>query len=217
MNAPHAHTISWVTQRLRERIEAGTLLPGSKLAEQQLAGELEVSRNTLREAFTALAAHGLVERIPNRGVFVASPGADGVREIYAVRRVVEPAALLWAPVPEGTVERMRAIVARAQAAKEAGDVPAMAAANQELHRIIVGLNASEGVTEMMERVLARMRLVFFAMHDQPDFHTQYVLLNARLVELLGRGERAQAAETMREYLDQAEAELLGHLERDASA
>ena len=57
MNAPHAQTASWVTDRLREQIEAGELLPGTKLGEQQLAGELGVSRNTLREAF-AIAASG---------------------------------------------------------------------------------------------------------------------------------------------------------------
>jgi DNA-binding GntR family transcriptional regulator len=214
VNAPHAQTTSWVAQRLRECIESGLLLPGSKLAEQKLAEELDVSRNTLREAFTVLVAHGLVQRIPNRGVFVASPGAEGVREIYAVRRTVEPSALLWSEAGPGVLATMRSVVNRAQEARDRADVPAMAAANQELHRMIVALAGSETIAEMMERVLARMRLVFFAMQGQPDFHTHYVELNVRLVTLLEQGRRAEAAEAMRSYLDVAEAELLGHLERD---
>lgn len=211
VNAPHAQTASWTATSLRERISTGRLRPGVKLAEQKLAEELGVSRNTLREAFSLLSNEGVVDRVPNRGVFVAAPGVDGVREIYRVRRLVEPAAVLWGRPDELALEGMRAVVTQAEAARELGDIDAMAAANQELHRLLVGLSESETVATMMERVLARMRLVFFQMADRPDFHSQYVELNAELVERLGRGEYEAAAAALRDYLDRAEAELVEHL------
>lgn len=95
----HAHTGAWVADVLRERIAAGQLTPGRKLSEQSLSAALGVSRNTLREAFTALAGEAVITRIPNRGVFVAAPDAHDVREIYSVRRMIEPAAVLWVRRP----------------------------------------------------------------------------------------------------------------------
>lgn len=213
VNAPHAQTASWAADRLRQDITRGRLLPGVKLAEQQLATQLEVSRNTLREAFTTLAAEGMVERFPNRGVFVKRPTAADIREIYRVRRMVEPAAVLWGEVPDDALERMGAIVTEAARARAAGEVPAMAAANEALHREVVGLTQSATLLEAMERVMLQTRLVFFTMVSVPDFHTHYVDGNVNLVRRLRAGERAEAAQELRAYLDAAEAELLGHLGR----
>ncbi|MBG6223613.1 DNA-binding GntR family transcriptional regulator [Arthrobacter sp. CAN_A2] len=209
--AEHAHTTAWIATVLRGRIAAGELTPGSKLSEQALSTALGVSRNTLREAFSTLAGESMVTRIPNRGVFVASPGVEEVREIYRVRRMIEPAAALWGEVTPEVLDTMEAIVQRAQAARDAGAVAAMADANQALHSAVVGLTGSESLRTLMDRVLAEMRLVFHAMASAPDFHSHYVDRNVQLVERLRAGHREEAASGLRAYLDSAEAELLGRL------
>lgn len=207
--AAHAHTGEWVAAVLRARIADGKLVPGSKLSELTLATLLGVSRNTLREAFTVLAGEMIITRLPNRGVFVASPGRAEIREIYRVRRMLEPAALLWGP--ELDVDALAGIVADAREALARGSVAEMASANQRFHEELIRGTGSHGLGQTMTRVLAQMRLVFHAMSGAPDFHSHYVELNADLVRLLAAGERAEAAETMRRYLDRAEAELLEHL------
>lgn len=210
--AEHAHTTAWVASVLRARIAAGQLTPGSKLSEQSLSASLGVSRNTLRQAFATLAGESIVTRIPNRGVFVASPGVEEVREIYRVRRTIEPAAVLWGRPTAEALDAMEAIIRRAKAARDAGSVPDMANANQAFHETVVGLTGSDSLRELMDRVLAEMRLVFHAMSSAPDFHTHYVDRNAQLVQRLRAGENELAAAELRAYLDAAEAELLGHLE-----
>lgn len=208
----HAHTGAWIAAVLRRRIAQGLLTPGSKLSEQALSASLGVSRNTLREAFSTLAGESVVVRIPNRGVFVASPGADEVREIYRVRRMIEPAAVLWGAPTAQDLDEMDAIVARARQARAAGSVPEMADANQALHQAVVRLTGSSSLQVLMERVLAQMRLVFHAMASAPDFHSHYVQRNVDIVARLRAGRPDEAADVLRGYLDDAEAELLGHLE-----
>ena len=205
----HANTTAWVADVLRSRIAAGELPPGTKLSEQQLADSMQVSRNTLREAFTMLSIESVVTRYPNRGVFVASPDADAVREIYSVRRMLEPAAVQWGP--ELDLPRLDAVIADARAARSRGIVAEMAAANQDFHQSLVAMSGSVQLQQMMGRVLAEMRLVFHSMRSEPDFHSRYVEENASLVVLLRAGRRAEAADALRGYLDAAEAELLGHL------
>jgi DNA-binding GntR family transcriptional regulator len=202
-----------VARVLRERISQGELLPGAKLAEQSLAEQLSVSRNTLREAFGTLAAESIVERIPNRGVFVAKPDAEDIREIYRIRGMIEPAALLWGTRRDTDIEFLGAVVDRAIAARDAGDVSGMADANQTLHRTIVAMAGSPTLSTVMDRTLARMRLVFHGMADAPGFHVRYAEHNRDLVRLMAAGHWDEAAAALRRYLDTAERELLEHVDR----
>lgn len=204
--ATHAHTGLWVSAELRQRISAGQLPPGTKLSEEALGEALGVSRNTLREAFTTLHAEHIITRIPNRGVFVAQPSAEDVREIYRVRRFLEPATIMWqAPT---SVDELRDIVAAGQMARSCGDIPGMAATNQEFHRALVARADSERLNALMAQVLAEMRLVFYAMGSDPAFHEPYLADNLQLVQLLASGDNTAAAKFMRQYLDRAEAQLL---------
>ncbi|MGA7203160.1 MAG: GntR family transcriptional regulator [Specibacter sp.] len=205
----HSHTGQWVAAQLRDRIAAGELVPGTKLSEEALGEALGVSRNTLREAFATLHGEHIIARIPNRGVFVAKPDADDVREIYRVRRFLEPAALMW-HAPAGVAD-LRGIVVAGRQAESCGDIAGMAAANQEFHRAVVARAGSERLDALMAQVLAEMRLVFHAMGSDPAFHAPYLAENLKLIELLAAGENAAAAELMRRYLDRAETQLLAAL------
>ncbi|TFD45616.1 GntR family transcriptional regulator [Cryobacterium frigoriphilum] len=202
----HADTGSWVASVLRERIGAGQLAPGAKLSEEALCDVLGVSRNTLREAFSTLAAEHILTRIPNRGVFVARPTVEDIREIYRVRRFLEPSALLWTPQTDAPL--LHAAVARARAARDANSVDGMAMANQDFHAGVVALTGSERLSLQMAQVLAEMRLVFHSMAADPAFHEPYIERNAEILRLFEAGDRAGAVAALADYLDRAEARLL---------
>jgi DNA-binding GntR family transcriptional regulator len=125
--------------------------------------------------------------------------------------MIEPAAVLWGELTPQVLEGLETIVQRAQQARDSGSVPDMADANQALHGAVVALTGSASLQELMDRVLAEMRLVFHSMASAPDFHSHYVDRNVALVKHLRAGERQEAAEGLRAYLDEAEAELLVHL------
>ena len=202
----HAETGLWAASMLRERISAGQLAPGAKLSEEPLCEVLGVSRNTLREAFATLAGEHVVTRIPNRGVFVTRPTADDIREIYRVRRFLEPAALTWST--SAKTDALHAAIARGRDARSAGSVPGMASANQDFHAGVVALTGSDRLDLQMTQVLAEMRLVFHSMVANPLFHSPYIDDNAGILERFEAGERSAAAELMVDYLRRAEEQLL---------
>lgn len=78
-----------VAARLRERIFAGELTPGSFLDEVKLAEQLEISRTPLREALKVLTAEGLVRHEPRRGCFVAEVTEQDLDEIFPVIALLE--------------------------------------------------------------------------------------------------------------------------------
>jgi DNA-binding GntR family transcriptional regulator len=190
---------------LRHAVSAGEYCPGEKLNEVTVADKLGISRNTLREGFASLAADGIVDRIPNRGVFIASPGAEDIRNLYRARAVVEPGALLWGDALD--VDALDRVVTDAEVS-ESTDSPESAVetaetalANQLFHRTVVESAGSGLLNEEMDRLLARMRLVFLTVERvRPGLHGEFVPVNRQIVTLLRAGDRAGAASALRASL-----------------
>ncbi len=81
-------------ERLYETLKEDILLnkykPGAELQIDKLSQEFGVSTTPIREALVRLEGDGLVVSIPNRGVQVAPLSVEDVRNLYEVRRLLEP-------------------------------------------------------------------------------------------------------------------------------
>jgi DNA-binding GntR family transcriptional regulator len=78
-----------VAAKLRERIFAGELAPGSFIDEPALCSELSISRTPLREALKVLTAEGLLRHEPRRGCFVSEITERDLDEIFPVIALLE--------------------------------------------------------------------------------------------------------------------------------
>ena len=78
-----------VSEEIEQMILAGTLRPGQKLLQQQLAKQFGVALGVLRESLLELKAIGLVDIIDNVGMFVAELDARRVLEAFEIREVHE--------------------------------------------------------------------------------------------------------------------------------
>lgn len=83
----------YVLRVLRRAILNGDLRGGSRLVQAELAAMLDVSTTPVREALRDLATEGLVQFDPHRGAIVPELSAEDAREIYEIRRVLEPLAM----------------------------------------------------------------------------------------------------------------------------
>jgi len=71
-----------VAERLRQRIFAHDLQPGTWIDEQSLAVDYGISRTPLREALKVLAAEGLVVLKPRRGCYVTEISEQDLDDIF---------------------------------------------------------------------------------------------------------------------------------------
>jgi DNA-binding GntR family transcriptional regulator len=78
-----------VVQHLRGQIRAGEIRPGERLLQELLAERLGVSATPIREALRLLAAEGLVEYVPFRGVSVREVHESELFHISEVRARIE--------------------------------------------------------------------------------------------------------------------------------
>lgn len=89
----HKQLRHFVAERLRSAILEGQYRPGEWLRQERLAQELSVSQMPVREALKELAAEGLVEHVPYRGVRVIAFSAEDVTDLYEQRSFLEGKAV----------------------------------------------------------------------------------------------------------------------------
>ena len=70
----------------------GELRPGDRVRQEEIAERLGVSLAPVREALAVLEQEGQVTYLPRRGYTVAELALDEVREIYALRALLEERA-----------------------------------------------------------------------------------------------------------------------------
>ncbi|WP_045744420.1 MULTISPECIES: GntR family transcriptional regulator [Actinoplanes] len=202
-------TAERVADILRQRITEGVFLPGTRLSEENLREALGISRNTLREAFRLLSHEGLLEHQLNRGVFVRLLSEDDIRDLYAIRRILECGALRNLPsASPADRARVGAAIDAADEAAARGDWPAVGTANMRFHQAIADLAGSRRVAEAVRALLAELRLVFLVVADPRQLHEPYVAANRALADLLAAGDARAAEEALQRYFDDAEAQLL---------
>lgn len=202
-----------ITQEIRRMLVEGELVPGQRLSEAGLAESLDISRNTLREAFRVLTREGLLKHEPNRGVTVAEPDMSSIIDIYRVRRFIECTALAQGYPQHPGALHMREAVELGVRAVEAKDWVAVGTANMIFHKSIVELADSPRLVVFYGQISAELRLAFGLLNDPQFLHSPFLGKNAAILKCLEEGRPAEATVMLEAYLVQSERTVLAAYER----
>jgi DNA-binding GntR family transcriptional regulator len=205
-------TAERVADILRTRIIEGYFPPGSRLSEDAIGADLQISRNTLREAFRLLTHERLLLHELHRGVSVRMLSVADVVDLYRVRKVVECAAA-HGVAPEANVDPVASAVVDGERAAGDADWHAVGTANMRFHQAVVGLAGSARLDELMRGVLAELRLVFHVMADPRRFHEPYLNRNMDILARLAVGDGSGASLLLAKYLDDSERQLVDEYAR----
>ena len=122
-----------VAERLRERIVAHTLAPGSWIDEQALTAELGISRTPLREALKVLASEGLVTMKLRRGAYVTEVSERDLTEVFHLLSLLESDAAA-AVARDASVDELAELAALHQKLEATvADRDAFFSANERFH------------------------------------------------------------------------------------
>jgi len=156
-----SHSLTTVVQReLEHRILAGTLAPGDKLNEEDIASQLNVSRGPVREAFRALESAGLVRLEKNRGVFVRQVSIGEADEIYEVRAGLDELVgrLLATRIRPAELTELRELLKKMQQAARAKDVEAYYPLNVRFHDRLAELTDNKTLLAAYRRLVNELHL-----------------------------------------------------------
>ncbi|WP_338778100.1 GntR family transcriptional regulator [Streptomyces sp. DG1A-41] len=190
-----------VYDALVELIISGALKPGQHLVEGELAEQLGVSRQPVREALQRLHTDGWVDLRPAQGAFVHSPSQEEVEELLSVRAVLESysAQLAAQHADPAGIERLRELQKEGMEAIAADDAERLVAANTALHDHIASLAGNNVLMQLISLVSRRVRWYYtpIAKPRGKDAWTEH----AQLVEAIANGDADKASKIMRRHAD----------------
>ena len=133
-----------VAERLRQRIFAHELLPGSWIDEQALAVDYGISRTPLREALKVLASEGLVTLRPRRGCYVTEISEQDLDDIFPLMAMLEGRCAFEASQRSSPddLQQLKAIHEELEVFAQSEQIERFFEANQEFHRLIQDLSGN---------------------------------------------------------------------------
>ena len=132
---------SKIADELRGLVAAGSLPPGSKLGQIELAEQFNASPVPVREALKLLTSEGIVEHDPNRGFFVAKLSSAEARQLFRMRHLLEDELLQSVEWPnEAGLAELRRRAAELEDLLDAGDRRVWWLSHREFHQMIFDLS-----------------------------------------------------------------------------
>ena len=146
-----------VMERLSRLIIQGTIPPGTRIVETELARELGVSRGPVREALQALAHEGFIDLRPHQGTFVHRPTEKEVRDFFEVRTALEAQSVERAAdrIQPSEVQTLKAIVDAGREALSHGDDPSADQDRLDLHIEIAVISGNDLLTDLLRTMKRR--------------------------------------------------------------
>ena len=200
------------TQRIAEAITTAIverrLMPGTKLAEQQIADIFKVSRTLVRQALNQLSRDRLVTLEPARGAFVAQPSVDEARQVFEVRKMLEGAMIrqLCARITDAQVAELRAHLKAERAAVTRTDVTGRTRLLADFHVVLAQMLGNEVLAQMLTDLLSRSSLIslmYQSSHSAEHSQAEHVAI----VDALERRDARAAVKLVEQHLGNVERNL----------
>ena len=203
---------------IKQEILSNTLRPGDAIPVEQFVRELRLSRTPVREATLRLEREGLIDIRPRLGTFVSHLDLRKIRDMYAVRRLLEGQAAREAALrgPLGDFQELRAELA---AYPETGQIDSrgMSETGKRVHQLIVAHCGNEVLGNMilsLQDHFTRFRSLSIQIPEKvlSSHHEHLEILDGLIARDAGR-----ASELIHQHFDHASRFLLDSLLSGSSA
>jgi GntR family transcriptional regulator, rspAB operon transcriptional repressor len=201
---------------LYSRVVSLELPPGVRLSEADVARQMGVSRQPVRDAFYRLSQLGFLEIRPQRATLVTSISPRSVAEARFLRTALEIETLRVACERFGPedVAALDELLARQEAAMRAGERAEFHALDDELHRTIcdrAGLSFAWDVIQLQKAHMDRVRYLSLSFASEQAYAD-----HVDLVEAIRDKDAGRAVMTMRTHLGRIE-RLIDQIRSDHEA
>jgi len=187
---------------LEDDIVTGRLVPGTRLEENQLAARFSVSRTPVREALQLLAATDLAQKVPNRGVTVATVTPDRLTAMFEAMAELEGICGRLAAERMLTAERqaLDALHQRLADPLRRGDATAYEAGNRAFHNLLYAGAHSDVLVEvtkaMRRRVSPFRRVQFNSLSRLASSYDEH----QHIVQAILRGDADRSQNLLRDHI-----------------
>ncbi len=191
-----------VVDQLRQLILQGTLSPGQRLIESELAELLGVTRGAVRSAIVDLGHEGLIERVANRGARVRVVCLDEAIQITEICIALEGlcAGLAAERITDDQIRELGDLRDSLCKGVEAGDVIGTQLLNQQLHQTIIELADRPIATETLGKLRARNARHQYRLAFRPGRTRRALEEHLDVIDAISSRDSAAAEAAMRRHM-----------------
>ena len=147
---------------LADAITDGSLAPGERLTQEEIAAQLQVSRSPVLQALRMLKKDGLIEDAPGRGVQVVALDPEWVGQLYEVRGALDVLAARLAAETRYVIDPQ--LIAQGRAAAKGSNLKAIVDADLAFHTALYRASGNPLISESANRYWVHIRRVMGAVH-----------------------------------------------------
>lgn len=188
----------WVAAQIRDAIARGRYLAGERLYQEEVAEQLEVSRQPVRQAFERLQAEGVLTEVRPGRLIVSKLSLDEIVENVTLRAMLEPHAAKLAArnaTPE-LIARLREInrkIVEEPSAKENW--------NYEFHKFIATMAKSKLLAQFIDRLWFGMPNSPMSWSLRQNTASNSAWHHELMIDAIAAHEEDKAEALMREHIE----------------
>lgn len=190
-----------VADRLREKIFARELEPGSWIDELKLAAEWGISRTPLREALKVLAVEGLVTMKLRRGAYVTEVSERDLSEVFHLLALLESDAAATVAAQADDAQRTQLQQLHARLEKQVRQRDAFFAANEQFHMALLEIAGNRWALQIVTDLRKVMKLNRHHSLFKQGRISESLAEHRTLMRAIERRDAERACRLMREHFE----------------
>lgn len=200
-----------VYRQLVDAISDGTLAPGQRITQEDLAEQMNVSRSPVLQALRLLKKDGLLEDAPGRGLLVTPLQPQRIGQLYQVRGAMDALAARLAA--ERRAHIPQTLISAGRRATSGSDLAAMMDADTAFHRAIYEASGNPYIGDSALLHWIHLRRAMGAVLQRGEVRSGIWDEHAAIAEAIRTGDAEGAERLSRQHTDEAGAALVLHLEQ----
>ena len=201
--------VEQIYARLLDAISEGTLSPGERLTQDDLAQRFAVSRQPVLQALRLLKKDGFVEDAPGRGVQVTQLDVHWIAQVYQVRGSLDALAVRLAAERGAKIDP--ALMRQGRKVHQTRDVQAMIEADLAFHRAIYQASGNPLIAQSIELHWHHLKRVMGAVLQSTQQRQTVWDEHEAIANALAAGDAERAVRLVQEHAHEASVQLTARL------
>lgn len=200
---PSSNRSEQIQQILESEIFDGTLAPGARLDEVELAARFAVSRTPVREALRHLSSSGLVRIRPRQPAQVVELTAAKLIEMFQVMAELEAlcARLAARRASAMQIAQLDALQRRLVDLSQTDQIEAFYEVNRQFHELIYEASQNEFLAEQTRALRNRIGAYRKRVTHRPSRRADTLTEHAEVLRAIATGDDEAAARAMRGHVN----------------
>jgi DNA-binding GntR family transcriptional regulator len=201
--------VEQVYASLLDAISEGSLAPGERLNQEDIAQRLAVSRQPVLQALRLLKKDGFVRDAPGRGVLVAPLDPEWISKVYQVRGALDALAARLAAAQRCRIDPK--LIEQGRKAARGRNVKAMIDADMAFHTAIYAASGNPLIAQSAHQHWRHLRRVMGAVLQSSRQREELWDEHETIARAIATGDGERAARLIDAHSRQASENMAGRL------